>query len=53
MFNIENAVLYSPDFCEVAFVLGGVAVGVVADCDLLSANTTSTTHTVLISADEM
>ena len=44
MFNIENAVLYSPDFCGVALELAGVVVGVVADCDLLSADTTSTTH---------
>ena len=45
MVIIENAVLYSPDFCGVASVLVGVAVGVVADCDLLSTDTTSTTHT--------
>ena len=43
--------LYSPDFCEVELVLGGVAVGVVADCDLLSADTTSPTHIILISAE--
>ena len=34
---------YSPGSCEVASVLEGVAVGMVADCDLLSADTTSTT----------
>ena len=55
--NIENTVLCSPGFCEVALMLGGVtggvALGAVAECDLLSADTTSTTHMVLISADEM
>ena len=44
MLNFNNTVLYSPGFREVALVLVGVAVGVVADCDLLSADTTSTTH---------
>ena len=53
MLSIENTMLYSPGFCEVASVLEGVAVGVVAECDSLSADTTSTTHIILISADEM
>ena len=51
VFNIENTVFYSPGFCEVASVPGGVAMGVVADCDLLSADTTSTTNVVLISTE--
>ena len=50
LYSIEyiNAVLYSPGVCEVTSVLGGVAVGVVAD--LLSVYT-STTHIILISAE--
>ena len=47
-----HAVLYSPGFNEVVLVLG-VAVCVVADFDLLSAETTSTTHIIMISTDEM
>ena len=44
-------VLYSPGCCGVMSVLRGVAVGVVTDCDLLSADTTSTTHIILISPE--
>ena len=51
MFNINNTGLYSPAFCEVVSVIGGVAVGVVADCDPLSVETTLTTHIILISAE--
>ena len=41
-------VIHSPGCCEVVSVLEGVAVGVVADCDSLSVETTSTTHIIII-----
>ena len=46
-----GTVLYSPGCCRIMLVLEGVALGVVTDCDLLSADTTSTTHTILMSAE--
>ena len=42
--QIKITELNSPAFCEVVSVLVGVALGKVPDCDLLSADTTSTMY---------